>query len=406
MLPLTVAIVVGNSKLADELHAVLRDLPVYVILRQPEIADCVLFSDQLSRLNVDVLFLGVAQASNSFDEIMTYVRHTPEPPFVVAIADSSDPEKILASIRSGADDYVYPPVAAKVHSALGRAGKLRGSKEGGNGRNGKILAFTSAKGGCGATTIAIHAAASFQRLTDQKVLLADLDLDAGLIAFLMKVKPHYSLLDAASNLDRLDPSYWKALAYGICPRLDVVPAPEPPVDVEALDLEKLRDVLRFLRSEYDWIVLDLGRSLGRVATAVMPEIDSLFLVATPEVPALYQAGHLAATLREGGCAQDKVHFLANRMTNTGKKSASPALQLAETLAAMPVYAIVPNGNLEFYTTYQEGKLISSNSYLAKAVDEMAKKLIDTNTGNVEPPSPSGSPVTRLSQIWTMLAGTH
>src|SRR6202162_6683998 len=75
----------------------------------------------------------------------------------------------------------------------------------------KTLGFVSAKGGCGATTLACHVATEWPRLVQSKVLLADLDLQAGLVGFLAKTKSPYSIADAVNNLQRLDPSFWHGL---------------------------------------------------------------------------------------------------------------------------------------------------------------------------------------------------
>ena len=57
------------------------------------------------------------------------------------------------------------------------------------------------------------------RAGGRKVLLADFDMDAGMVGFLMKVKSPYSILDAINNLHRLDASYWKALVSNGIPGL-------------------------------------------------------------------------------------------------------------------------------------------------------------------------------------------
>jgi pilus assembly protein CpaE len=182
--------------------------------------------------------------------------------------------------------------------------------------------------------------------------------------------------------------------------LDVIPAPAPPVSVDPLELENLRDVLRFLRIQYGWIILDLGRGVGRLASVLLEEIDSLFLVSTPEIPALYQTGSLAEQLQEAGYSRSRIHFIANRMTNSNKKSATPALQLAERMAGMPIYATVPNGYLEFCETYKQGKLLSPNTELSKALEALARRFV--RPGEEEQLSP---PQARFSQIWAMLART-
>ena len=73
--------------------------------------------------------------------------------------------------------------------------------------------------------IACHAAVELGRENGRKVLLADFDVDAGIVSFLMKVKSPYSILDAINNLHRLDASYWKALVSNGIPGLEIIPAP-------------------------------------------------------------------------------------------------------------------------------------------------------------------------------------
>ena len=57
------------------------------------------------------------------------------------------------------------------------------------------------------------------------MLLADLDLDAGMVAFLLKTKSPYSILDAVNNIHRLDASYWKALVSNGIPNVEIIAAP-------------------------------------------------------------------------------------------------------------------------------------------------------------------------------------
>ena len=90
---------------------------------------------------------------------------------------------------------------------------------------GKMIGFLSAKGGCGATTLACHVASELQNVTQKNVLLADLDLTSGMVGFLMKTPSSYSILDAIKNLSRLDESLWKALVVEHRPGLSVMPAP-------------------------------------------------------------------------------------------------------------------------------------------------------------------------------------
>ena len=69
-----------------------------------------------------------------------------------------------------------------------------------------------------------HVAAELGR-QNQKVLLTDLDLDAGMVGFITKTKSVYSILDAINNLHRLDIHYWKALVSNGIPGVEIVASP-------------------------------------------------------------------------------------------------------------------------------------------------------------------------------------
>ena len=91
---------------------------------------------------------------------------------------------------------------------------------------GKIYGFLSAKGGCGATTFACHVATAAASQMQKPVLLADLDFEAGLLRFILKAKPKYSMRDAIDNMHRMDSSYWNALVVRQANHLEFISAPE------------------------------------------------------------------------------------------------------------------------------------------------------------------------------------
>ena len=173
----------------------------------------------------------------------------------------------------------------------------------------KVIGFLSAKGGCGATTLACHVAWELQNQTRKRVLLADLDLTSGLVGFLMKTPSSYSILDAVKNLSRLDESLWKALIVENRPNLSVIPAPASYSRWDHPDENQLKQILQFMRTQHDWIVLDLGRSLNSIATAVLDEIDQLFLVSTLEVVALHGLKSIVHGLFDQG---EKLQLVLNR----------------------------------------------------------------------------------------------
>jgi pilus assembly protein CpaE len=241
----------------------------------------------------------------------------------------------------------------------------------------------SVKGGCGATTIACHLAVELQRLTQKEILLADLDMTAGVVGFVMNCKTPYSVLDATQNIDRLDLSYWKALVSNGCSRLEVISSPSEPVLAEDLDAERFREVLRFARTNYDWIIADLGRGLSGFLLSLMEHMDQVFLVTHAEVPALYQTKNIMQTLRGVGYQEERIRLLVNR----APRDADFTIQEVERLIGLPVHARLPNSYPELYKACAQGRLLAPDTQLGKQFTRLAMSLVGIQEGKTGPALP-------------------
>jgi len=214
---------------------------------------------------------------------------------------------------------------------------------------------------------------------NQRVLLADLDLDAGMVGFITKTKSVYSILDAVNNLHRLDLSYWKALVSNGIPGVEIVSSPialaskNPPKD------DQIRQILSFARPNYDWTCVDLGRSLSRLCMAALDEMDDLCLVTTLEVPALHQCKQIIQTLLDSGFGKNRLKLILNRSPK--RLDITPGE--LEKMLVTPIFAMVPNDYPELYETYAEGRMLNRTSDLGKQMTKLAMKL----TGVEDEPAP-------------------
>jgi pilus assembly protein CpaE len=273
-------------------------------------------------------------------------------------------------MRAGIHEYLYPPLQENLRRALERRSVERGRKrDGAIKAGGKAFGMFSAKGGCGATTIACHVAAELGR-QNHKVLLADLDLDAGMVAFITKTKGNYSILDAVNNIHRLDISYWKALVSNGIPGVEIVSSPLALATKQQPKDEQVRHVLAFARPNYDWTIVDLGRSLSRIAMAALEEIDEVCLVTTLDVPALHQSKQIIQTLLDSGYGKNRIKLILNRAPK--RLDITPGE--LEKMLGVPIFALVPNDYQELYETYAEGRMLNRSSELGKQLAKLAMKL--------------------------------
>lgn len=379
MYPITLGLVIETKELWQEVQSCLQGLPLHTLLEQAEIGDWSAFLDKLERLRPDVLLIDFTSLKDPYDEVVGKIKSTSAVPLVIALHKSAEPETILSVIRAGADEYVYPPLDTNLPKALDRMAVGRSKQQQGAARSGgRTCAFFSAKGGCGATTIACHTAVELARQTNREILLADFDMDAGLVGFLMKSKSRYSVLDAMSNTHRLDLSYWKAIVSNGMPRLGVIKAPGATAIREDPKREDLRHVLRFVRFQYDWTIADLGRGMNPLLMSALEEVDEAFLVTTLDVPALHQVKQIVENLSDTGYGRNRLRLVLNRVPKNPDVTADEL----EKLLGLSVYAMLPDDYASLYEAYTEGQLLPSNSNLGKQLARLAGRIagIQEQTG--------------------------
>jgi pilus assembly protein CpaE len=368
---LRIGLVIANQGLLQEVQTCLRGLPVRVLLQQPTFGDTAAFLDQIEQLRLDVLVIDLTTLSEPFENVVRRIKTCGAPPQIIALNDTADPEVILGAIRAGASEFLYPPIEAGLSRALERLSAERTKAQSAPGRHrGKTIGFVSAKGGCGATTVASHVAVEIQRATTQEVLLADLDMESGLIGFLMKSKSTYTILDAIRNVHRLDQSYWKALVSNGIPGLEVISAPTTATVRESLTGEPFRHVLQFTRGVYDWIVADLGRSLSTLTAGLIDEIDELYLIATLDLPALHQTKQVVQAALDTGYARNRLRLILNR----APKRMDFDLAQVQRVLGLPIFEMLPNAYPELFEAYSEGNLLPAGTELGKALNGLAGKI--------------------------------
>ncbi len=369
MYPLTIGLAIENRDLWEQTQACLATLPFRITVEHRDLGDMTTFIDRLERMRPDVVVLDISNWNQPLEGLVASIRNATGDPMIIAVNASADADTILASLRAGINEYLYPPLQEPLRRSLEKRAMDRGRRRDGAKGAGKSFGFFSAKGGCGATTLACHVASELGRV-QQKVLLADFDLDAGMVAFITKTKAVYSILDAVNNLHRLDISYWKALVSNGIPGVEIVSSPMALASKNQPKDDQIRQVLSFAKPHYDWTVVDLGRSLSRVGMAAMEEIDEACLVTTLEVPALHQSKQIIQTLLDSGYGKTRIRLILNR----APKRLDITIGELEKMLGVPIFAMVQNDYPELYETYAEGRMLNRNCELGKQMTKLAQKL--------------------------------
>jgi Flp pilus assembly CpaE family ATPase len=337
--------------------------------------------DALAHEKFDVALVDLSLPdSNGLETLLTVQRHAPGLP-MVALTGLKSESMALAAVKQGAQDYLVKGTLTteSLVRALQYAMMRRQNSSGpADAQSATVVGFLGAKGGVGTTTIACHGALELQRQTKKKVLLIDLDASSASASFLMDAHSEYTIADATMNLHRLDPSFWSNLVCGTSHGVDLLQSPGVKRSYEPLNGERVRHVLRFARALYGYIVVDLGR-LNGFTLNLTPEASELFVVTTPEVPSLYEAGYVLKKLIEPGITGGRTQLVLNRLWKGGPSSIGDF----EQALGHPVYATIGDCTSDVREAYGNGQFLDERLPLRKQTRQMIAKLL----GVEEPKAP-------------------
>jgi pilus assembly protein CpaE len=359
---------VEDKTLWSEVHSCLQDESVQIHHEQEQVGDLIAFMSAVERSKPDLVLIDVSVLRQTLQEVIEKLRLAAPSSMIVALNTTGVTGPVLECFRAGADEYLFPPLSEGLKKAIERREKELRKSESGK-PEGKTIAFLSAKGGCGATTLACHVAVELSRL-NQRVLLADLDVNTGMVAFLMKSTSPYSVVDALNNMHRLDASYWKALVSNGIPGLEVISAPTSMGAKQEPKPEEIRHVLGFARKQYQWTVADAGRGIGASTMTAIESADEACLVTTPEIPALHQTRQILQRLLDGGYKQERLRLIVNRVP---KRLGIRPEELPKMLG-IPLYAALPDCYAELHEAYSQGQLLPAGSVLGESMKRLARKL--------------------------------
>lgn len=325
----------------------------------------------------DIILVDLEDPEAAIQTLHTLHSALPES-WLVVTSEKKRAQLIIRAMQAGAREFLVRPIAAeKLSPALERYIAEKGRNQEPK-KTGAIYCVTAAKGGTGATSVAINLATAVAKGPKNKVALIDLDSPIGDAAVYLDVKPKFTVSDTLAASSRLDPVLLQTYTQG-CHGFAVLPGPKEFRPGQMPDVEALSVMLEVVQQAYTHAFVDLPASLNEEHLRVVIELSrAMVVVLTPELPAIWRTDRLLRFLA-GSVGREKVHLVLNRSANGSDEIANGEIEKAVN---QPIFWSLPNDDRVSREAIKLGRPLVSmnNSQLARSYQELAYRL----TGTVGP----------------------
>lgn len=330
---------------------------------------------QLRNPPVGLLFLDLGTAPDLAIRFAQYLGDLHPGQRIVAIGAALEPELMMRAVRAGLVDFLSTPVEAQALEASLRriAAQVSAPATAAPGQPGKIFAFLGAKGGAGTTLVAANVAVALARQTGKKTLLVDLDLELGEAALALGTQARFNLIDLVENIHRMDAelvhSYMERHQSGV----DVLSAPFQPQKSELVGPDQVRRILQFLRSHYEYVVVDTTNSFSPATIACLEQAGEVFLITTADLPSLRNVQRMLPMLRRVlPDAAGQLRLVVNRQSSTSEIAVA---DIGRALEVAP-YCSLANDYEAVLQSLTQGKpvVLNPRSKFGRDIEQLATLL--------------------------------
>lgn len=165
-------------------------------------------------------------------------------------------------------------------------------------RPGYVTTVYSPKGGVGKSVVAVNLAAGIAQRCRAPVVIADLDLQFGDVAVMLRLQPRHSFADALSAGDLLDEALLRSfLARHEKTGIWALAAPTSPSDADLASPADMLRVLELLTYMFPYVVLDTPPQLSELVLQAVAASDTVAFVVGMDVPSVKNA-HLGLQVFE------------------------------------------------------------------------------------------------------------
>jgi pilus assembly protein CpaE len=217
---------------------------------------------------------------------------------VVAVGDVNDINLYRSLIGFGVSDYFPKPVSADaLAAALTNVGRDP-TKETTAAQVGQVISIVGARGGVGATSIAVNVAWLLANEHKRRVALVDLDLFFGSCGLALDLELGRGFREALENPSRIDGLFIERAMVASGDNLFVLSAEESLENTVNFDASAVELLIDHLRRDFQHVIVDLPRFAARTQASLLTPPSAVAIVSDASLAGMRDTMRLSGLLKK------------------------------------------------------------------------------------------------------------
>ncbi|WP_297472693.1 AAA family ATPase [Ferrovum sp.] len=324
--------------------------------------------------NANLLILdGTEEEAPDWANIEKFNLQHPHSSTILICAERIE-QLLVQAMRMGVRDALYlSELEDRLLEVVERARNRLAAFEGAL-RGGKVYSFIPSKGGSGASFISSNLAYILAKVHKKRVLMIDLDLEFSDASFCLTDDDSIKSIADLVARSHLSGPVIESASIQIEQTFWLLRAPQNPEMAVGITPDQVDDIISVAVRHYDFVCIDLARTLEPIALRVMDRSDVVFPVMQTVLPFVRGMQRLQRTFRALHYPESKIQLVANRQ---GNKDDLPMADIENALQAKFVVRL-PNDFFNVNTSINTGKPlmeIAPQGGLTQALIQWSNQLL-------------------------------
>ncbi len=296
---------------------------------------------------------------------------------VIAIGDVNDIHFYRALRGAGVAEYLVKPITAEALRAALTVPVAKAESPAATAAQAvdcETIAIVGARGGVGATMVAVSLAWLSTEKTRRKTVLADLDLSCGAASLALDVESGHGLSEALANPDRIDAMLLAVAAARVGDRLHLLSSEQALDSSPAIQPDAIEKLSKGLRQGFQRVIFDVPRSDGALLKQVLGQASTIVIVTDFSIAGVRDSGRLFSLAQK--LAPGARRLVVGNRTGTGRKGDLTRAEIEKALG-LTMACVIPEDPVAVPQAINSGKPVPASapsSPVTAALRELATQV--------------------------------